>query len=399
MTGNRLRKGGASIAALAAVLVVGLGPVASQAAFAAVQHDGESGHSSGQAGGHSGSTHGSEGDHGSQGKQSGKGRASGEAGSRSHGSLEDIFREIGSEEDDSDRPDWAGAKGGKNEHGGQPGTAGTERGDLYGDMYVILRDDNGVPILTPEGFVQPIDAEGNPIPLDAEGAPIDPSLAIEVDMSRLNVGRAPTSVLLKRADEVVALLDTATAISLDPAGRLVVTSPDGTSKTIDAPLENLAIYVALMTTGTIPGVTDLPGTEYDYLVDGKFTTQDMLTAASLLAGASDKFESITPDTVAYINAILGINTVKTGDITYSSMDYSTFSYDRADAYQDVTATVLVQQTDGTWKPTEVNIYEAVFKDTDYTSESGFDGFAQAVEDAREVINYIHEYAVPVEQTP
>lgn len=384
-----------SLTVIAAMLVFGAGAVASQAAFAADQHEG--GHTSEQGSGHSGSTHDSATEHGSSGQKGGKGRAPGEAASRGHGSMEDIFREVGSEEDDSDRPTWAGAKGGKNEHGGQPGTAGSTRGDLYGDMYVILRDDNGDPILTPEGFVQPVDAEGNPIPLDAEGAPIDPSLAIEVDMSRLNVGRAPTSVLTKRADEVVALLNTATAITVDPAGRLVVTSPDGTTKTIDAPLENLAIYVALMTTGTIPGVSDLPGTDYDYLVDGKLTAEDMVTATSLLAGASDKFESITPDTVAYINAILGIDTVTVGTVTYSSVDYSKFTYDREDAYKDVTATVLVQQSDGSWLPTTVNIYDKVFSSTDY-SGTQFDAFAQSVEDARAVIDYIHEYAVPAETT-
>lgn len=363
------------------------GQVSPVASAALVQHAGGSGHDTGTT--HDDSSHQS----GETGQRKGQGRKPGEASSRGHGTMEDIFRDVGGEEEDSDRPDWAGAKGGKNDRGGKPSDAGSARGDLYGDMYVILRDDNGVPILTPEGFVQPIDANGNPIPLDAEGAPIDPSLAVEVELSRLNVGRSPTQVLDRRAAEVVTLLNSATAITTDAAGRLVVTSPDGTTKTIDSPLENLAIYVALMTTGTIPGVTDLPGTEYDFLVDGTFTAQDLAAATGLFAAAADKYTTLSPDAVAYMNAILGINTVTQGNVTYSSMDYSSFTYDRSDAYAGETITILVKQPDGTYVPTAVDLYEAVFKSQDY-SETGFDAFATSVDDARAVIAFIHDNAAP-----
>lgn len=350
--------GSHSITAVAAVLIAAAIPSAGHAqrhggGDSHSSHEAESGHSS--TGHDTGSTHGSGGQKG----KGGKGGKSNEASSRGHGSLDDIFREISSEAEDSDRPSWAGAKGGKNEHGSKPGTAGTARGDLYGDMYVILRDANGVPILNEAGFVQPIDKNGNLIPLDAEGAPIDATLVQEVEMGRLNVGRAPTSVLDKRAQEVITLLKTATAITLDPAGRLVVTA-DGTTKTIDAPLENLALYVALMTTGTIPGVTDLPGTEFDHLVDGKLTVEDLKTATSFLAAASDKASTLSPDAIAYMNAILGIDTVTKGSVTYSNVDYSSFSYDRAATFGNVTTSILVKQADGTWAPTTVNVYDAVF---------------------------------------
>lgn len=241
--------------------------------------------------------------------------------------------------------------------------------------------------------MQPIDVNGNLIPLDAEGAPIDPSLAIEVEMGRLNVGRAPDQVLDNRAAEVVALLNSATAITTDASGRLVVTSPEGT-KTIDAPLENLALYVALMTSGTIPGVTDLPGTEFDHLVDGVLTAQDMVTATSLMAGAADKFSTLAPDAVAYMNAILGIETQTAGSVTWSDVDYSSYNYDRSDTYGDVTATVLIKQPDGSYMPTEVNIYATVFGSADYSGTGTFSAFATAVDDARAIINYIHEYEVP-----
>lgn len=367
-----------------------------------VQHSGGSGgdSSSHDNDSHDSDSHDSGSDQGSaesQG-QKGKGRAPGTTSGQGKGSMEDIFREISGEDDgeESDRPDWAGEKGGKNEHGGKPGSAGSTKGDLFGDLYVILRDENGIPILTPEGFVQPIDANGNPIPLDAEGAPIDPSLAIEVELGRLNVGRAPKSVLDRRAEEVITMLNDATEVTLDAAGRLVLTV-DGVAKTIDSPLENLAIYVALMTTGTIPGVADLPGTEFDHLVDGVLTAADMLSAASFLAAGSDKAGELTTDEVAYINAFLDINTAKQGNVTYSNIDYSGFSYDRSDLYGDITVTVLIQQPDGSWVPTEVNVYEAVFGSVDYNGSGSLSVFAQAAEDARAIINFIHEYAIPADE--
>lgn len=374
---------------------------------AAAQDHGTSHDSQHDSGGHD------SGGHESGGQQSGSGQGGRQgqnpatsADMRGHQSMEDIFRSVAEAADeegddsDSDRPDWAGGGGGRNDRGEPPGTAGSTRGDLYGDLWVILRDDDGVPIVNDDGFVQPLDAEGNPIPLDEEGAPIDPSLVVEVELSRLNVSRSPTSVLDTRADEVISLLSTAVEISTDPSGRLVVTSPDGTVKTIDAPLENLALYVALMSDGTIPGVSDLPGTDYDFLVDGELTAQDMEVAASLLAGASDKLTSLSLDAVAYINAILGIDLQTQGGISWSDVDYDDYSYDRSDTYADVTATVLVPQDDGSFIVEDVNIFVAVFGSEDYAASGTLEAFAQAADDAREVIAFLHEYEIPAtEPTP
>ncbi|MBW8328754.1 MAG: hypothetical protein K0M48_06265, partial [Thiobacillus sp.] len=65
-----------------------------------------------------------------------------------------IFRAEPSE--DSDRPVWAGVKGRKSGGGGKPAGAGSKKGDLFGDMVVLLRDANGAPILTADGLVQVI---------------------------------------------------------------------------------------------------------------------------------------------------------------------------------------------------------------------------------------------------
>jgi hypothetical protein len=305
------------------------------------------------------------------------------------------------EEEDSDRPAWAGVSG----RDGKPGrgnvASGTKRGDLFGDMYVLLRDENGVPIMIQlaDGtwVVQPVDAAGNPLPLDAEGGLINPELAIAVELGRLNVARSPSSVLSQQYAEVIKNINLADAVTVDASGRLLLTK-DGVESAIDSPLANLALYVELMKTGTITGVTDPSkfATSVSYLVDGTKTTSDMLSAASFLAAASDKAGTLTIDKVVDMNLILSVpgtlSDASGGTKTY--VDYATFSYDRQSVYGSTTITVLVKQSDGSFLPTPVNVYDAVFGGTNYTSTSGVDGFAQAADDARAVIEYVHDNSVP-----
>lgn len=256
-----------------------------------------------------------------------------------------------------------------------------------------MRDANGVPILTVEGWAQPLDADGNLIALDEEGHPVDESLTQEVELGRLNVGRSPTQVPDRRADEVVAVPNAATDIELDAAGRLILTV-DGEAKTIDSPLENLAIYVALMTTGSIPGVSDLPGTEYDFLVDGVRTVDDLKASTSFIAAATDRTGIFTPDEIAYLQTFVGINPVTAGTVTYSHVDYSEFTYDRAETYGDVKTTILVEQTDGSYLPTEINVFDSVFDSANATGTGALDAYTLTAEDARRVIEIVHEFDVP-----
>lgn len=337
--------------------------------------------------------------------QGGQGGGQGQGQVRKGRSLSEIFRDVTGDDDDSDRPDWAGQAGGKDgAGGGQPDTSGSKKGDLFGDLWIILRDDNGVPILTAEGFVQPLDSEGNLIPLDEEGHPLDETLTEEVELGRLNVGRAPTSVLTKRADEVITLLNDATEITLDAAGRIVVTTPDGdggfVTKTIDSPLENLAIYVALMTDGYIPGVDDLPGDDFDFMVaddddtTAEYTIEDLEASAAFLAAATDKTGVFTADEIAYINAFLDVNTEAEGNVVYSVIDYSGLTYDREATYSDVTATVLIEQPDGSFVPTEINIWVDVFGSEAASASGTLSAYTLMADDSRTVIEYIHEFAIP-----
>lgn len=337
--------------------------------------------------------HGSSGHQGQSGSAQ-KGKGSAQMGSGKGGAIsEKIFRAPSAEED-SDRPAWAGVKGGKAGGGGKPFGAGTKKGDLYGDMYILLRDANGVPILV-DGKEQIIafvyDSNGQLVPLlDAEGKPVvipytetgDLATTVtvgettysvypgEVDLGRLSVGRSPSKVLNHSLDEALAKLTSdGVVITLDAAGRLVV---DGV--VIDSPLENLALYKTYMTTGSLPGVT---------LPEG-------FNPAALLAAASDKTGSVSVDTVVYMNSILGINT---SDKYY---DFTTYNYDRASTWSSVTVTVLVQQPDGSYVATPVNVYDVVFDSsnwTDPTADGGADDFAKATDDYLQVLEFVHDNAV------
>jgi hypothetical protein len=321
------------------------------------------------------------------------GSEKGMKGSGGKGGIDKVLRSPeAAADEDSDRPEWAGVKGGPKDKGGKPGTAGSKRGDLFGDMVVLLRDENGVPILNADGLVQVIafvtDASGNLVPLrDASGNLVvipytaEGELAttvvldnvtynvvpMEADLGRLNVGRSPSSVLNHSLDEALAKLTSGT-VTVDASGRLVV---DGVA--IDSPLENLALYVTYMKTGTLPGVT-LPS-NFD--------------PAALLAAAADKTGTITVDTVIYMNSILGINT---GTTYY---DFSTYQYDRYTTWKDVTTTVLVLQPDGSYLPTVVNIYDTVFASTNWVDSTagGADDFATAANDYLQVIEFIHDNAL------
>ena len=323
-----------------------------------------------------------------------------------------------------------------------------DTGELFGDLYVILRDEDGVPILADytitdgegnviEGAcVQPISAtdgivtietngepleievfEGEPFALptytDALGDVVECELTEEmlawvqsVDFGRLNLGRAPDSVIAHAFDEAINKLNNARGIAIDPAGRLVLTLPDPENedldvvKTVDSPAENLALYIKMMTEGhwitpedTVivkdkrpddvgPPVGDGPSTEprpvldcwedeehsipsalqgrlaelgYGGLCDDDRTTGEQLTrdelllAASLLAAAADKTGSITLDKVMYINSIYGINQL--GSIVPDEgKNFFNFGIALGDPDSYVRATHFQSRSSGTCNP-------------------------------------------------
>lgn len=331
------------------------------------------------------------------GQGAGQGAGQGQRGGTGSSMEEDIMRGDGDvsatdEDEESDKPDWAGrdATGDKPGGGNQGGVS--QKGDLFGDLWVVLRDDNGEPILNEDGYPQPIDAEGELIPLDEEGHPLDESLVQEVELGRLNVGRSPTKVTDRALGEALDILNAAEDVDTDAAGRLMVLV-DGEWKTIDSPIENLALYIDLIKDGSIDGLDNAVVTSaFSNLNDGQLTDADYSDAATFLAASSDKSGTVTLDEVIYLNNILGLNDVAAGDY----LDLTNVSYSRSTVFEGVTAEVLVDPDgDGTWETQTVDVYDVVFSGVDATG-SAADGFAQAVDDARAVVNFIHEYEVPAD---
>lgn len=359
---------------------------------------GGGGHDSGEDSSHDDSSH-DDSDHedGEGGPPEGRGQGQGGQGQGGSGGQGGAPEDAGNRpptageaDEDSDRPAWAGREGDRTQTPGRGNQEpGEDKGDLYGDLYVVYRTPDGTPITTDQGYVQPIafyadgtmvlDENGDPVLLELneegevvegqtyDGQPIGPE---EVEFGRTNVGRAPDAVLEHSLDEALTKLAEADEWSFDAAGRLVLTTvaDDGTvtTSTIDSPLENLALYIATMT-------TDMP-----------FTIDN---ATSFLAAATDKSEPVTVDEIAYLNAnILGLETI----------DLSSFTYDRS-SYDDVEVTWLERQDDGSYVETTATLAEIgdrvfTFDPTNsyLDPDDPIMAFTQAIDDARAVILFEHD---------
>lgn len=154
-----------------------------------------------------------------------------------------------------------------------------------------------------------------------------------LELGRLNIARAPDTVLKKALDETYAT-------NLDKNADNVL-DPDADFSVIDSPRANLALYRE-----AISGTRRVTGT----------WTLDQ--AAIFLGKASDKNIAISTDTVKALNLIFEVRS-----------DYSAFSYNRAISYAVEFATV--------------------FNGSEYTG-AGIDAFAQAADDARAVALYNHD---------
>jgi len=340
-----------------------------------------------------------------------------------------------------------GAGGG---NGGGGGEGGGETPDL-GDLFVLLRDARGVPILTVDSCQQPLAAPGVSLPAIAPFPACTPASATEscvipvdsatcavalgyetytqeVDFGRTSVVRSPVSVLEQQLDDVVVNLSIADCTTLDPAGRLVnsTVADDGTvtSAAIDSPLQNLAIYRQLMLTGYL-GTAEFP-------LDLK--DEDFLnTAARGLGAAIDKTGKVSVDTVVYLNQIMGLSDPGTTTVLGAPicinvkeevkgvvdpavqkcfLNYAAYGYDRATNFGSLPKPPYIPATDPLpgWfeylalvpdsNPFLFQITQGPILGTVFGTDPGFlngniGGFAQAADDTRAVINFMHSNPIPL----
>ena len=328
------------------------------------------------------------------------------------------------------KPPGAGNGGGGNGGGGNGGgkaNPGNKLGDLYADLMVLARYADGTPITvthgdetclqpitpTPVGDlvngsgVYPYEQDMYYIPLvgdqmavmaeeedEDELEPCDvqaeyADLVEEVDLGRLNLGRAPERVLTKQLRDVQVFL-TSGDIGLDASGRFTRSIDDVVVQTLDSPLANLAAYQSILETGRI-GTIGIPNLEPDF--DLSFWE---LTAAQFGAAAPKDAFTITVDTVQYLNRILGIplqqdwdgvTTIgsETGEVFVS---FAGFAYDRDETFPGC-ARYRVLNDDGTWYD-ETKALTEVVPFTGTGQGSGVDGYAKFAEDARKVLVWTHD---------
>ena len=320
----------------------------------------------------------------------------------------------------------------------------------YGDLIKLYRDDSGVPYLTADSCWQPLpsadcssDCElvpgvGGASPPDV--IPVDPATCgvvgtcatctQEVDFGRVNEARSSAAVFdAQLQDVLVNLATSACEVSLDPAGRLVTGSVVGVDpgtgdpvyamSAIDSPLQNLAIYRQLILTGDL-GVPLPAGSEL------------LQTAARGLGVANDKGGAVDVDKAVYLNQIMGLDQVPTildpkicilqkqevqGTVQLVQkcfLDYAGFGYLRADNFIALPDPPYIPESgplpgtfeylytaDGTnFTIAEGLITTVVFADDPGFTDGNIGGFAQAADDTRAVINYMHSWPVPAEyETP
>jgi hypothetical protein len=341
------------------------------------------------------------------------------------------------------------------------GGGGSEPPDL-GDLFILYRDANGVPILTADDCQQPLAAPGVTLPAvetipecippsatESCVIPVDPATCAvavgyeaytqEVDFGRTSVVRSPVSVLEQQLDDVVVNLSTADCISLDPAGRLVTSTvipsteegvPDEVlSGAIDSPLQNLAIYWQLMQTGYL-GAAAAPLA----LPDDNFLN----TAARGVGAASDKTGKVGVDMVVYLNQILGlanenvqtvlpktcinvreevngaVQTVRKCFLNYGAVppDSLPYAYERTANFGSLPAPAYIPDSEpmdgwfeylALWEEGAPNLFyikQGPILDPVFGADPGFPdgnigGFAQASDDARAVIDFMHSNPLPL----
>ncbi|MDD2542200.1 MAG: hypothetical protein PHH28_14325, partial [Desulfuromonadaceae bacterium] len=283
---------------------------------------------------------------------------------------------------------------------------------------------------------------GDIIPLDYDTCAVlvgSEGLLQPVEFGRTNVIRAPSKTIDGQLADLLVNLSTAECITLDPAGRLMLPSPDVLdsdgdgntteliSKAVDSPLQNLAIYREMMLKGKLGNPVihlPVPFNGYGFLD----------TAAKALGAAIDKEGKIGVDHIVYLNQILGLSD-KTTDTVLPKicimvkeevqgemvmvekcfLNYGNYGFTRSQTHGNLPYPAYITGTagnDGTFEYLSVypdvsgpngkplfwiasgQIESVVFGGTQSGSATtNIGAFAQATDDAREVINFIHSHPV------
>jgi hypothetical protein len=243
----------------------------------------------------------------------------------------------------------------------------------------------------------------------------------EADFGRINEARSSDEVFASQLQDVVVNLATSDCeVSLDPAGRMVTgTVVDGVTSTsaIDSPLQNLAIYRQLIQTGDL----GVPLPQGAAVLD---------TAARGLGAASDKTGEVNVDLLAYLNQIMGLSDPATATIldpkicidvreevqgtvqlvTKCFLNFGAYGYTRSTNFLGLPAPPYIPESTPsagwleylavldpippTFEIVQGPILDAVFGGVDAMNVVNIGGFAQASDDARATIDFMHNWPIP-----
>ncbi|MEQ6917470.1 hypothetical protein [Halomonas aquatica] len=364
----------------------------------------------------------------------GRGKGQGQMGGQGRGQMggsaeSDVFRD-----DDGGRPEGKGQggadRGGKPDNAGGGGGPTSGKGGDYGDIVVILREDDGTPIRDINGNIQPClvvgCTEDNPDSYTQlveveEGDYEMPEGVIPVEFGRLNVARSPESVTDHSLAELLSKLDgvsitAATLASMtDEAGRLLVINDD-TISTIDSPLENFALYVALIeAAGSEPdadsytlSITTSPmGDDPEETFSMTVSADVVMTlAASAFSAASDKYGDVTVDEMMNLTGFVDLDDELSMLVENESVGYVYDDNVRDTLYGDITVWVLTEDVDADgntiYRPEEVNLLDTVvFNEVPTIDDdtNGIDAFTQQTDDAVQVLEFVHDFAIEPPATP
>lgn len=223
--------------------------------------------------------------------------------------------------------------------------------------------------------------------------PLCASNVREVELGRLSVVRSPDKVLDRQRDEAVReLLRSYPAVALDHGGRLVLEGA-----TFDSPLINLALMREFLKRGMLgEAIWAPPETNLGF---PDFYTPELAAAFGLGAG-DDKLGSgldaevvirtfhtlAIPALTEYLALVDTSSIYDPGGLLREYIDLSHFTYDREAVFPGA---MCWDQLDGVYTRQAATIINAVFNGQGYTG-TGLAAFAQAAEDARTVMVYVHD---------
>lgn len=234
-------------------------------------------------------------------------------------------------------------------------------------------------------------------PCDLDPDPVYADLAQETELGRLNLGRAPERVVDKQLRDVITTL-TAATVGLDPSGRLQALT------TIDSPLQNMAVFQAILEHGAIERY-DKNGDLIGSADTGELLLNEFQQAATALAAATPKEEDfhVYVDTVQYLSRILNIP----GDTGWATvqplitdargeefLNFSEFpDYTRQEVFKGCVAYEADYNLpdDGAWLEDVVTFSTA--KDKAF---SDLEAFTQLTADSRAVLVWLHDMDLVVE---